>query len=501
MAESFPVTARIFFKLIAAVICILIVALTAIDFLAARMAEDAYVSTLKRDLEDKGRLLALTNGGAFQSLSPEQVRDLATAAGARLTVVAPDGRVLLDSEADPRHMENHADRPEITAALSGTAGSFTRKSPTTGKHFLYVAAPVKEGALRLALPLETVDSQVKEFRETLFWFTLLAFLPAIVVAAFFARYFSSRLGEIIDFAGVLATGNFRARLKRAGNDELGILSRKLNETGEKLQRMFEELQREQIEMEKLERIRKDFVINVSHELRTPLASIQGYTETLLDGALHDPEHNVRFLTIIRQNAERLGRLTADLLTLSRIELKTQKFQFGSYYINSLLEEIADSMRPLADKKQIAIEIVPAPDKAEVFCDSEAVHQILSNLVDNAIKYTPEGGRIQLGAEPFLDANRNRQMMRILVKDTGIGIPKDDLPRLFERFYRVDKARSRELGGTGLGLAIVKHLARAQGGEVGVESELGRGSTFTFTLPTQDLGLLEYGAVQTELTTM
>jgi two-component system phosphate regulon sensor histidine kinase PhoR len=265
--------------------------------------------------------------------------------------------------------------------------------------------------------------------------------------------------------------------------------------------MFEELQREQMELEKVERVRKDFVINVSHELRTPLASIQGYTETLLDGALHDPDHNVRFLSIIRQNAERLGRLTADLLTLSRIELKTQKFQFAVYYVNSLIDESVDSMRPIAGKKRITMTVEQASDKAEVFCDSEAVHQMLSNLLDNAIKYTPEDGAIMVSALAVPQKDGKPEMFEISVRDTGMGIPSAELPRLFERFYRVDKARSRELGGTGLGLAIVKHLARAQGGDVGVESDLGKGSRFWFTLPVQDLGLLEYSSVQSEVTAL
>jgi two-component system, OmpR family, phosphate regulon sensor histidine kinase PhoR len=281
-------------------------------------------------------------------------------------------------------------------------------------------------------------------------------------------------------------------------DELGLLSAQLNETGEKLQKMFEELQKEHAQLEALERVRKDFVINVSHELRTPLASIQGYTETLLDGALHDSDNNVRFLTIIRQNAERLGRLTADLMTLSRLELKTTKFQFASYYVNALLEDCLDSLRPIAGKKHVSINFQPATQGTEVFCDSEAVHQIVMNLVDNAIKYTAVNGSITVGARPLA---HDHGMIEVYVQDTGLGIPAEDLPRLFERFYRVDKARSRDLGGTGLGLAIVKHLVRAQGGNVWVSSELNKGSVFSFTLPVHDLGLTEHGAVQAELTVL
>jgi two-component system phosphate regulon sensor histidine kinase PhoR len=485
---------RIFFKLILALILVLGIALFAVDFFSAQAIEASYIAEVRQSLSEKGQLLAHT---------PERdlIRDcvsLAHAADSRLTLVAPGGTVLADSQADPKEMENHANRAELVTAWHGGIGSTIRRSASVGVELLYVAVPAGRNAIRLSTPLAGIRARVRTIRLRIVGAVALAFLPFLGLAAFFSRYYSRRLGAIIEYAGKLADGNFRARLASgARGGELRVLSEKLNETGEKLEKTFQELQREQSEMEKLERIRKDFVINVSHELRTPLASIQGYTDTLLDGAIHDPEHNVRFLGIIKQNAERLGRLTADLLTLSRIELKTQKFQFAGYYINVLLRQNAESMQPLADKKQVTIVMEPASAETEVFCDSEAVHQILSNLMDNALKYTPAGGKIYLGAHELEGSKPEK--VEIYVRDTGIGIPEQELPRLFERFYRVDKARSRELGGTGLGLAIVKHLARAQGGEVRVESVLNQGSTFIFTLPVHDLGLLESGAVQPELT--
>jgi two-component system phosphate regulon sensor histidine kinase PhoR len=486
-------TAKIFLKLIAAVFCFLIISLIAVDFMASRVAEDTYVSTLKRELSDKVRMLAEE---PQELRNPDRLRALARASGGRITLVENTGAVLADSENDPAQMENHRDRPEIVAALAGRVGSDRRRSGTMGVQFLYLAGPLEGGAIRIAVPLREIEVQVNAIRRQMLAATTLAFLPAVVLAAFFARYFSSKLGSIIEYAAQLSQGNFSARLQDPGSDELGILSGKLNDTGAKLQLMFEQLQHEQVELEKLERIRKDFVINVSHELRTPLASIQGYTETLLDGALHDAQNNMKFLRIIHQNAERLARLTADLLTLSRLELKSQKLQFDSYYINPLLENSRDSMQPLADKKDIKLDLELAPPATEVFCDSEALHQMLMNLVDNAVKYTPEGGRVMMGARP---CPQNSQMVEIYVRDTGMGIPPEDLPRLFERFYRVDKARSREMGGTGLGLAIVKHLAKAQGGEVNVESRINEGSTFSFVLPSLDLGLQEHDGSQQELT--
>jgi two-component system, OmpR family, phosphate regulon sensor histidine kinase PhoR len=475
------VTGRIFFKLILGVFGLLLVALVIVDFFAVQVASDAYIANLRRQLEDKGRMLALS----FPD--PERFRtantnEIAQAAGGRLTVVREDGVVIVDSEANPAEMENHRTRPELAQAFQGTAGSSIRKSATVGISFLYVAVPIHGGAIRIAVPLSQIDSQVGQVRTKILESAALAFLPAIAIAALLARFVSRRFASIMGHAVELAKGNFRSRLTDTGGAEFGELARTLNETAEHLQKAREALEREHAELEKLERVRKDFVINVSHELRTPLASIQGYTETLIGGALEDPQHNMRFLRIIRHNAERLARLTEDLLTLSRIEQKRQKFEFEAHQVNDLLRDAVELMNPMAEKNQIRIAEEPAPARAEVWCDSEAVSQILSNLLDNAIKYTPAGGCITVGAREA------GAFFELYVRDTGAGIPADELPRLFERFYRVDKARSRELGGTGLGLAIVKHLVGAHNGIARVESQINIGSTFYFTLPSTEAAL-------------
>ena len=495
-------TGRIFLKLITAVLAVLITCLVAVDFMASRIAEDTYVDTLKAELSQKCNVLALQE--ASMLANNNHLNANARAAVGRISIVRRDGTVLADTEQSPGKMENHYNRPEIIDALKGGICFDKRLSASVGINYLYVAVPSPSGALRLAVPLKDVQTQVSIIRGHLLTATGIAFIPAILLTAFFARWVSRKLGQIIDYAAQLAQGNFQARLSVTGSDELGILGSKLNETGEKLEAMFEQLEREHSELEKLERVRKDFIINVSHELRTPLASIQGYTETLLDGAIEDPVHNVKFLNIISANAARLGSLIADLLTLSRIELGITKFQFASYYVKGLLQGCQESLIPIAAKKQIDLVIEEVPLEAdgstlEVFCDAEAVHQVLSNLLDNAIKYTPQGGRINLQSRIFDHPEFKIPFVEISVKDTGAGIPQEDLPRLFERFYRVDKARSRELGGTGLGLAIVKHMAKAHGGEVGVESAVGSGSRFWFTLPTRDIGLEEIQTLQPELT--
>ncbi len=230
------------------------------------------------------------------------------------------------------------------------------------------------------------------------------------------------------------------------------------------------------ELERVDRMRKDFVINVSHELRTPLAAIQGYAETLLDGAIDEEGTNRRFMKILWQNAERLAQLTADLMTLSQIEVNTREFHFSDHSANEMLDQAAETIGTIARKKDITVTVEHAPEDARLSCDSGAIHQVLTNLLDNAAKYTPDGGSIRVGA------SLKDSMVEFFVADTGIGIGPEHIPRLFERFYRVDKARSRQLGGTGLGLAIVKHLVIAHRGSVRVESTPGDGSTFYFELP-------------------
>jgi len=230
------------------------------------------------------------------------------------------------------------------------------------------------------------------------------------------------------------------------------------------------------ELRRLERVRQDFVANVSHEFKTPLTAIQGFSETLLAGALDDPLNNRRFLEIIRDHAIRLARLTDDLLKLARIEAGKLELEFFPVRPIELIERCAETTLLKASHKQISLEIDVPPDLPPVRGDANLLRDVLQNLLDNAIQYTPAGGRIRVEA-----AFGPRESV-ITVEDTGIGIPLADQERIFERFYRVDAARSREAGGTGLGLSIAKHIIETHGGRLWVESEVGHGSKFSFSLP-------------------
>jgi two-component system, OmpR family, phosphate regulon sensor histidine kinase PhoR len=234
------------------------------------------------------------------------------------------------------------------------------------------------------------------------------------------------------------------------------------------------------ELRRLERMRQDFVANASHELKNPLASIKAFTESLLDWALHDETVNVRFLERIDEQVDRLDRLVLDLLSLARLESGQAAFEHGPLCLVPMLESCVEAHRERAKTKHLTLTLEAGDIEYEtmVLADEEAVRQIVDNLIDNAIKYTPEQGSVGILC------SISRAAVRIDVADTGIGIPRDDLPRIFERFYRVDKARSRELGGTGLGLSIVKHLVQSIGGQIEVTSRVGSGSKFTVYLPRQ-----------------
>jgi two-component system phosphate regulon sensor histidine kinase PhoR len=236
---------------------------------------------------------------------------------------------------------------------------------------------------------------------------------------------------------------------------------------------------------RLERMRSEFVANVSHELKTPVAAVKGFAETLLAGALNDKETAKQFLQIIFDESERLNRLIGDILELSKIESKRIPLHFSPVDMQSFVENTIHMMRPEANKKHIELQS-QVPDGMYVEADEDRLRQIFINLLSNGIAYTPEGGKVKVRVEPAAPAaggaEGEDERVRIIIQDTGIGIPKKDLPRIFERFYRVDKARSRSSGGTGLGLSIVKHLVELHQGTIKVDSEPGVGTKFTIELP-------------------
>lgn len=243
------------------------------------------------------------------------------------------------------------------------------------------------------------------------------------------------------------------------------------------------------EIRRLESLRRDFVANVSHELRTPVTAVLSAAETLRLAAGKDPKAAEMFLGIIERNAERLQRLIEDLLDLSRIESRELKLAPELVPFKTFAQHVVSLFKERAQKKKVTL-LLDVSSEVEVFADRRALEQIVTNLVDNAVKYCPEGASVTLGGSV------DGPLARLVVKDTGPGVEASHLPRLFERFYRVDPGRSRDVGGTGLGLAIVKHLAEAMGGGVKVESDFGKGTQFTVSLPTHKIAPRELPSART-----
>lgn len=294
---------------------------------------------------------------------------------------------------------------------------------------------------------------------------------AVAAAAAYALYrlrVLSPLRDISRTAQDLAAGRHEARVERLAPGFLGRLGATMNLLAERFQHDIGELKR-------LEQTRREFVANASHELRTPLASIKAYAETLAAGGV-PPEEAKDFLREIESNSERMAKLVDDLLDLSALESGRMPPAYEPLALGPVAAKAAAGLQALAARKRIVLRVGPFHDLPPVRADRGQIKQVLVNLLDNAIKYTPENGLVRL------EGRLEHGSVSVTVEDDGIGIPAEDLPRVFERFYRVDKARSRDMGGTGLGLSIVKHIVEAHGGTVAVQSEPGRGSRFTFRLP-------------------
>ena len=570
---------RIFAKLFAASLVLIAACMLTMNVLIQRAWEAMLRSEIESSLREKTLLFAQQVAAAPRDSLQQITKQAGTAANERATVIDSSGKVLADSEADPATMGNHATRPEFAQALQGQVGTATRSSRTVGVDFLYEAAPIPGGAVRLAHPLSAVRGANRRVRNDVLKSSAVAALVALVLACIATQLIGRRLARITDFAERIAAGDLSARIQEESGDEIAHVASALDKTARKLEdgfravessrqtletllnsmqeaviavaedgrvlwanqrmerllpsgiRMGEPLvqsardpeilravqgaiesrdivvaraakifsgrvfdvtaapmpgggvvavMHDQTDIERVEKTRRDFIANVSHELRTPLTSIQGYAETVLE---HEQltDTTREFVEIIRKNAMRMARLTEDLLVLARVESGERDFKLQSATPQELLEEAVQTFQEIADNRDIELAVMNTTTSS-VLVDRDAIHQVFGNLIDNAMKYGEDGRKILIGA------CENEDGVQFYVRDFGAGIPSEHLPRLFERFYRVDKARSRESGGTGLGLAIAKHVVRAHGGTIKAESELNHGSTFYFTLPREDVAV-------------
>jgi two-component system phosphate regulon sensor histidine kinase PhoR len=565
---------------------------TIVVFTYARVEiEKTTVASVESDLRHRVAL-GLTTSSHWPKGEPQGdawqrvVTELATASGARVTIIRHDGLVLGDSGVAKGRLasvENHRSRPEVQDALSHGVGIERRHSLTTKHDSLYLAMPFGEpkqpdGVLRMALELSAVEREVASLQRSVGVGALLALLLAVIAAGRAASWVTHGTRALIAAARRMSDGDLETHVPESEQSDLAELSRTLEQLARSLSSTLRELRTERdwmggilsrmregvillgadgriqmtnpalremllvnedvvgqtlsdtvrhgefrklleqvlevgkaesreieigglmprqllvraaplgadhsvfavvldvTEMRRLESLRKDFVANVSHELRTPVTAIRSAAETIRDVAVNDAKALPAFVDIIARHAERLGALVDDLMELSRIESREIMVELQPVDLIAMIEQSVSLFDERASKRGQSLDVVLPECLPRVLADSYAIDHVLTNLIDNAVKYSGRSAAIRITAELRGDK------VQIGVEDTGPGIAEEHLPRLFERFYRVDNGRSREQGGTGLGLSIVRHLVEAMGSSIEVESTLGVGTRFYFLLP-------------------
>jgi two-component system, OmpR family, phosphate regulon sensor histidine kinase PhoR len=527
----------------------------------------------------------LEDGGDPAQLDP-LVRRWAELLGARVTIIAAEGAVLGESERPYQTMENHLHRPEVQEARLAGTGVSVRRSETVQAEMMYAAVRVLRsdeastaGFVRVAVPLDRVQAELAQVRNSIQTAAVLTTLVALALALYVAERTAKPVRRLTAVARRMAAGDLEARLLPRTNDEIGVLTRAFNEMGEQLREKVTTLAEErarlamvlelmadgvlivsedgrvellnpaagellQVEAEEtvgssyaqvvqhhelielyqrsrasgreeaatvdmaqrnlfvqgtvtplrgaepghlvilqnltpirhLQTVRRDFISNLSHELRTPLASLKALVETLRDSALDDPPAARHFLDRAEYEVDALTQMVQELLELSRIESGKAPLRLAATPVLEVIGPAVERLQSQAERKGQSLTVNVPEELPPVLVDGPRAAQVMSNLLHNAIKFTPEGGKIEVTA--IKAAGEDYAV--VSVRDNGRGIPAIDLPRIFERFYKADRARSE--GGTGLGLAIARHLVQAHGGRIWVQSREGEGSTFSFTLP-------------------
>ena len=462
-----------------------VVIITAVGSISSFEIESLFRERLVHDLErdaDAVHFFLTRNTSNEDRSRSESIRTMATLWGVRVTLITEEGKVVADSDVpfeELSSVENHLHRPEIQEAESKTIGVNLRHSATVGRDFLYVAKRFDSAStgswssgvkfIRVSAHIEEIKKNVADIRWKIFWAGLVTLVLVAGASTVVSRRISHPMVAIAESVEKIRLGDLDKHIDIAASDEIGRVAQAVNE-------LVDKLKADIVELQKLQRVRSEFLGNVSHELRTPIFTLQGYLETLLNGAIDDPSVNRSFIEKASAHAARLNALLNDLIDISRIESGEMKMSFRYFRVNDFLESVVNDFQQAAHQKHITLKISLGTDgEVEVFGDKERLREVMSNLIDNAIKYNRVEGEVHVSTE------RLEGKVRIVVMDTGLGIAEEHLSRIFERFYRIDKDRSREVGGTGLGLAIVKHIVDAHGSKVDVVSIVGKGTSFGFIL--------------------
>lgn len=392
----------------------------------------------------------------------------------RITIIDNDGSVLADSETgNPETMENHKNRKEVKEAFQNGFGTKVRNSSTIKGSMMYAAycSPTQHKVIRISIHHDVITDLMKMMVPSIAISLLLALSVAGVLTNKFAASVTKPILEISHKLEGIYDEKIDFNFPHYQYDELNIIARTTTDMSKSVQDYIRKLEKEKT-------IRQEFFSNASHELKTPLTAIRGYAELLQSGMASDTQMQKEFLGRIHSEVEEMTNLINDILMISRLETKELMPTKEMLCVKSVAEEVKKTLKPLADENNVSLEIHCCDEF--VYMDRSHLQGILSNLMGNAVKYNRPGGFVQT------DITMDSTSLSIRVEDSGIGIAKEDQKRIFERFYRVDKGRSKRVAGTGLGLSIVKHVTEFYGGCVSVESQSGVGSTFLVQLPAASL---------------
>ncbi len=579
----------LFFYFLLIFLSLIILSIGSVFFFSVKTYSESIYSELENSLIQQGFIIhnELPLSGSDSDYL-EMVNRISKQVNAQITIIGINGKVYADSHRDSMTMENHADRPEVIKALSGTIGVSKRLSSTLSENMLYVSIPPSKKSIivRMALSVDYIGKKISRTLREVLLFSLIILLVTVIISIVSARKFSQVIEGIKDITTHYSTGDFTLKLKENGPLEVYQLNKSINVMGDRLRNIIDKTSFQNNELQamvnsmiesvilldsnlkirkmnsaaesltgkllsqsqgktldsvlknslikklieesfsnseisqdticldrpleqyvqihccpirnsenanagfllvindithikKLENTRKEFVSNVSHELKTPITLINGYVGTLLDGAITERDKILHFLSVIDKHSRRLSSIIEDLLTLSNIEDKGADIQKETINLYDLLFSAYTSALDSATEENISIKIV-CFEKLRVQANPNLLEQAILNLVNNAVKYAGKGSSIIISGRQT--AVKREKKIEIVVEDDGVGIDPEQVDRIFERFYRIDKKQSRNAGGTGLGLSIVRHIILAHKGKISVSSELGRGAKFTITLP-------------------
>jgi len=469
---------RIQYRLLAIIIFIGVIAMIAPIIYTKSLALNQAKDSIVEKLRSHSKTFIVYSNSSEKDTFQKMAEEYSIASKLRVTLIAADGTVIGESSLPMDQllqMDNHLSRPEVVDAKDENEGYASRYSNTLKTEFIYFVKQVDQNQfgfkyIRIAQSLKSVENLATKYRE--FYYLIIAIIIFVIIIAWFVlkSWLTDPISELTKAASDISQGDLKRRVAiRTGVIEIDELADNMNKMTIALERGYTGIKR-------MEKVRSEFLGNVTHELKTPISSISGYIETLLEGAINDKTVNIGFLERALENAHRLEELVTDLVEISRIETGELKMNFEYFNIFDILKNLIKDAKQRNTNKKIKIDLDLPDKKLFVYGDKSRLDQVISNLLSNSLRYTDEG---------YIKVKANRRDDEIVfsIIDTGIGISQKAIKRIFERFYRTDKARDRQKGGTGLGLSIAKHIIEAHGSKVYVDTVEGKGSTFSFGVTT------------------